>query len=103
MRRQGDVEFEHLCVKDADLGYCRGCLNCFTKGESYCPLKDDRQSIEQKMLDADGVIFLSPNYAGNVSAMMKNFIDRFAYVGHRPLTSGCYGWPSSSDTRSMAW
>jgi hypothetical protein len=30
------------------------------------------------------VIFASPNYASNVSGLMKTFIDRFAYAGHRP-------------------
>ena len=34
--------------------------------------------------DADGVIFVSPVYALNVTAAMKNFLDRFAYTLHRP-------------------
>jgi multimeric flavodoxin WrbA len=36
------------------------------------------------MMNADGIIFVSPAYANNVTGLMKNFIDRFAYVGHRP-------------------
>lgn len=54
------------------------------KGEDKCPLKDDRTAIEQKLLAADGVILSSPVYVGNVSWLMKNFIDRFAYMNHRP-------------------
>jgi len=40
--------------------------------------------IREEMLNADGLIFVSPVYAHHVTALMKNFIDRFAYVLHRP-------------------
>jgi multimeric flavodoxin WrbA len=36
------------------------------------------------MLVSDGVIFVSPAYCQNVTALMKNFVDRFAYIFHRP-------------------
>lgn len=55
-----------------------------TKGEDKCPLKDDRALIEQKLRGADGIILSSPVYVNNVSGLMKNFIDRFAYTNHRP-------------------
>ena len=84
MKAMGDVEFEYLWLKDASLANCKGCTVCFLKGEQRCPLKDGREEIEKRMLDADGVIFASPNYASNVSGLMKTFIDRFAYAGHRP-------------------
>lgn len=84
MKRLGDVEFEYLFLRDADLWMCLGCRVCMEKGEEFCPLKDDRALIEEKMRAADAVIFTSPTYVGNVSGLMKNFIDRFAYVCHRP-------------------
>jgi multimeric flavodoxin WrbA len=84
MTGMGEVEFEYLWLKDAGLANCRGCTVCFLKGEQRCPLKDGRDEIERKMLGADGVIFASPNFASNVSGLMKTFIDRFAYAGHRP-------------------
>jgi multimeric flavodoxin WrbA len=80
----GNVEFEYLFLKDVDLKPCRGCGLCYLKGENLCPLKDDRASVEQKMAEADGVVFATPTYVLNVSGIMKNFIDRFAYVSHRP-------------------
>ena len=80
----GNVNVEYLFLKEVDLKGCIGCTNCLVRGEDICPLKDERESIEQKMLHADGLIFASPNYVCNVSSLMKNFIDRFAYCGHRP-------------------
>jgi multimeric flavodoxin WrbA len=83
MKALGDVEFEYVFLRDLNLGMCRGCRLCMEKGEEFCPLKDDRAMLEEKMLGADGVIFASPTYVGNVTGYMKNFTDRFAYACHR--------------------
>jgi multimeric flavodoxin WrbA len=90
IKKMGDVDFEYLFLKDASLASCKGCTVCFLQGEQRCPLKDGRESIEKRMLESDGVIFASPNYASNVSGLMKTFIDRIAYAGHRPRFYGQY-------------
>ncbi len=84
MKKWGDVEFEYLFLQDADLKMCMGCFNCISSGENFCPLKDDRVKIEKKMSESHGIIFVSPCYCQNVSGLMKNFIDRMAYIFHRP-------------------
>jgi len=84
MKAMGDVEVVYLFLKDANLKPCIGCYQCMAMGEERCPLKDDRAAIEQELLAADGVILSSPVYVNNVSWLMKNFIDRFAYRNHRP-------------------
>jgi multimeric flavodoxin WrbA len=83
MKTLGGADFEYIFLKDANLKPCIGCFNCVTKGEDSCPLKDDRAIIEQKLLEADGIILSSPVYVMNVSSLMKNFMDRFAYTNHR--------------------
>ena len=97
----GDVECEIVVLSDYRLGICRGCKVCFEKGEEFCPLKDDRDVLIEKMITSDGVIFASPNYSFQVSAMMKTFLDRLGFVFHRPrffrkiftsiVTQGIYG------------
>lgn len=84
MKELGDVEFEYVFLKEINLKTCLGCRACMERGEEFCPLKDDRALIEEKIMNSDGVIFASPTYVGNVSGLMKNFIDRLAYVCHRP-------------------
>lgn len=88
MQSVGNVEFEYLMLRDAGLSQCSGCLVCFGKGEDHCPHKDSAHIIEQKMYAADGVIFATPVYGMSVSALMKNFIDRFSYIFHRPRFFG---------------
>lgn len=86
MKVMGSIDFEYLFLKDVKLKLCTGCYTCLSTGENKCPLiKDDRAAIEQKLLGADGVILSSPMYVLNVSWLMKNFIDRFAYTSHRPV------------------
>lgn len=90
LRQLGDIEFEYIHLKDINLKPCRGCFQCFIKGEDSCPLKDDRAIISQKIEEADGVIFVTPVYSMHVSYLMKMFIDRFAYIFHRPRYFGKY-------------
>lgn len=85
MKKCGDdVEFEYLFLKDVNMEPCRGCFACISKGEEFCPIKDDRFLMEEKMRDADGIILATPVYVANVSALTKNFIDRMSYLSHRP-------------------
>ena len=84
LKKYDETEFEYVFLKDMDLQMCRGCSLCLERGEEFCPVKDDRNVIFEKMMNADGVIFATPNYSLQVSALMKNLLDRLAYVFHRP-------------------
>jgi len=97
----GDVDCEIVTLSDYRLESCRGCKQCFEKGEEFCPLKDDRDVLIEKMTASDGVVFATPNYMFQVSAIMKTFLDRLGFIGHRPrffgktftciVTQGFYG------------
>ena len=99
-RERCDCEYDYLFLNKIDLQPCNGCHLCLTKGEEYCPLKDDRDSIVERIESADAVILASPNHTINVNWRMKNYIDRFSYLMHRPryfwqrfmilITSGSY-------------
>jgi len=80
-----DLEFGYLFLADANLGLCKGCFVCISRGEDNCPLKDSRAEIEEQILSSDGVILVSPVYSANVPWLMKNFMDRFSYTMHRPV------------------
>lgn len=87
-RQAEECEYEYLLLKDLHLELCRGCFSCIANGEQTCPLKDDRDLIVQKIEEADGVILACPNYVMNVPWLTKNFMDRFAYLFHRPRYFG---------------
>ena len=78
------IDFEILHLNDMDFSLCKGCYGCVLRGESNCPIKDDKSLILEKISEADGLILSSPVYSHMVSALMKNFFDRFGYLAHRP-------------------
>jgi len=84
----GNTEYEIVRLSDYNLKICKGCKLCLDKGEELCPLKDDRNKLIKKMLDSDGILFASPNYSFQVSGLMKIFLDRLAYIFHRPCFFG---------------
>lgn len=67
-----ETEMIHL----HDLNY-KGCVSCFSckrvGGKSYghCAVKDDLAPVLEKLSQADGLIFGSPIYFGNVTGMMR--------------------------------
>jgi len=79
-----EIDFKTLMLKDMNFELCRGCYSCVVRGEEKCPLKDDRDEILKEMTEAEGVIFASPSYCHMITALMKNFFDRFGYLAHRP-------------------
>jgi multimeric flavodoxin WrbA len=84
----GDVEYEIVNLNRYNLGICRGCRLCFEKGEEFCPLKDDRDVLMDKIMASDGVVFATPNYSFQLSGLMKIFLDRFGFIFHRPRYFG---------------
>jgi len=88
LKQYGEIDFEYVFLSDYQLEYCRGCKVCFDKGEEYCPLKDDRDLLLEKMENSDGIVLATPNYAFQLSARLKNLLDRTAFIDHRPRFFG---------------
>ncbi len=86
--RNEPLEIEVLNLGQMNIGVCRGCRVCLDQGEARCPLKDDLPALYAKMQAADGIIVASPVYMYDVSGTTKNWIDRLAYVSHRPQFAG---------------
>ena len=84
----GDVEGEMVMLSDYRLETCHGCIQCFMQGEEFCPFQDDRDALIEKMVASDGVVFATPNYSFQVSAIMKQFLDRLGFFFHRPRFFG---------------
>jgi multimeric flavodoxin WrbA len=81
-------EFESLNLGHAEIRPCRGCRTCFDRGADLCPLKDDIPAIKDKMQAADAWIIATPVYVGDMSGVLKNWVDRLAYICHRPEFGG---------------
>jgi multimeric flavodoxin WrbA len=79
-----DKEVETEIINLYDLNYT-GCKSCFAckrlGGASYgkCAVKDDIQEVLEKVSQADGLIFGSPIYFGNITGQLQSFIERLIF------------------------
>ncbi len=88
LESSGDVHCEIVVLSDHRVGVCRGCRLCFDRGEHLCPLHDDRDALIGRIMTSDGVVFATPNYSFQVSAILKIFLDRLGFLFHRPRFHG---------------
>lgn len=80
---------EVIQLSDKKIGFCKDCQHCHKK-MLQCPIKDDASSILHKMLVADGILLVSPNYINQVTAMMKALFDRTSHFIHCKRLEGKY-------------
>lgn len=55
---------------------CIACEHCHNT-DTGCVFKDDMQELNEHLLSADAVIFISPIYYYDINAQLKSVIDRF--------------------------
>ena len=68
------AETELLSLSGKEITPCDGCDVCRTTGK--CQIKDDMQTVYQKMEEADGIIFGTPVYFYSMASQAKALIDR---------------------------
>mgnify|MGYP005831996485 CR=1 FL=1 len=88
--RESGAETEIIDITRLKIYYCKGDISCYKTG--CCPQKDDFPEVLEKMLQADGIIFSSPNYITNVTAQFKTMLDRMGNVIHEQRFDGKYGF-----------
>jgi multimeric flavodoxin WrbA len=77
---------ELILLKNKNIKHCIGCLRCHITPK--CAIKDDMTEILGKMRNAEVLIIGTPNYFGNVTGLMKDFIDRTHPVYNTSLLKG---------------
>ncbi|MCL2528181.1 MAG: NAD(P)H-dependent oxidoreductase [Defluviitaleaceae bacterium] len=81
---RGGVEITNINVADLELPFCSSCHICFSKGDEFCPHNAIVGPVVKAIEDCDGLIISGVCYAMHVNAALKNLIDHFAYLFHRP-------------------
>ena len=86
--RKAGARTEIVLVANKKIAGCDGCGACAKNG--ICKIKDDMSPIYEQLKAADGIIFSTPVYYGNVTAQAKAVIDRCHALRFDP------GFPGSS-------
>ena len=88
-RNVNDVETELVTLAGLKINHCIGCARCSGEEstiENPCPaFNDSMTDLYSKVTSADGYIFTSPVYVGDVNSLMKAFLDRLL-----PFTTAYY-------------
>ena len=72
--RSDGAEVELFSVSGKEIKPCDGCSTCRETGK--CHIKDDMQTIYQKLVEADGIVFGTPVYFYSMTSQAKAIIDR---------------------------
>jgi hypothetical protein len=87
--KEAGAEIEFIHMLDLNLVPCNGCVSCvtgkdgvFAGGSARCVRKDDLPWLEDKIYDADGVIFVMPIFEKGLPGFFRAFQDRFAGPSH---------------------
>ena len=77
-----DAECEYINLYDIPFNGCKSCFACKrVNGRHYgkCVYKDDFKPILNKIIEADGIVLGSPIYFGDVTGVMRCFLERFIF------------------------
>ena len=99
---KANAEIDEIHMNRLNMEHCQSCGNgwgtCRNKG--HCWKKDDFQNTYQKLIDTDGIIFVSAVYWHDITECMKAFFDRLRrcetahnhfLAGKKCLLAACAG------------
>ncbi len=76
-----DIEVKTIRLYDLDFKGCMSCMACKlkSKASNICRFKDALTPILEEIAQADGLALGSPIYFGEVTGLMRAFLERLAF------------------------
>lgn len=79
-----EAEVEIIRLFDYEFAGCRACYACQLKQNREdlgCRAKDKMTELLRDTFHADGIVFTSPIYYGNMTGHLRSFLERLMYPG----------------------
>ncbi len=110
--RQTSCEMDEIHLNCMKLEHCRACGNGWGTclGEGHCVLRDDFENIYQRLVDADGIVFVTAVYWSEMTERTKLFVDRLRrceathnhfLAGKRVVLVACAGGTGNGATECL--
>ncbi|MFA6829436.1 MAG: flavodoxin family protein [Bacilli bacterium] len=65
---------EIITLNDKTINFCKGCLSCQKTGK--CIISDSMNEINEKIMNAEAIVFSTPVYFYGLSGQLKTLLDR---------------------------
>jgi multimeric flavodoxin WrbA len=75
--------YEYISLAGRRINGCIGCTRC--AADNDCKEKDDWNEIGEKMLKAEAIVFVAPNYFGTINALGHACLERTYCFRHREV------------------
>ena len=98
-RSQG-AQTETIYLKEKEIHPCIGCYTCWTKTPGICVFKDDMPELLNKVRESDVLVYATPLYNYNMTALLKAFQERLLPLidPHLVKTGETYRHPQRYET-----
>lgn len=82
------IENEIILLREREIQRCEGCVE-YCNHNLECKHNDDMADIRKRMLEADGYVFVMPNYFAMPPGLFKDFVDKCSifYTAKTDLSS----------------
>jgi len=76
-----EIEVKTVRLYDLHFKGCMSCMACKLKGKAsqICKFRDELTPVLEDIAGADGLVLGSPNYFGEVTGLMRAFLERLAF------------------------